>query len=487
MRFSLIAVTGLLCLLTAINSVTAVGQENLRPQLFGETDKILQAAKEKNAHLYSPRIFEQGMEAYQDAEDAFKRGRDLQDIRALLAEAGAQFQKAIDGVSLGELTFASVMNARNDAISADAPKFVPELWEKAEKEFRSAGYDLEDGDVNDAKAKAAEAEGIYRSAELEAIKGNYLGPARDLLQKAEDLDVEGDAPRTLENAAKLTAQVEDLLKSNRYDTDEARQLAQEAKIEAQHAINLHERIAAFSASGGSLEELLLQYESYLATIAKALDMVPRFDNGAGAMAEAMAAEIETREATAVKSDQTIKQHEQEIANLKQQVASMESRVGNLTQAERELKRRIDIQKRQEETFAEVSAMFTKQEGMVLRDGDKGIIRLYGLTFPVGKNTIEPKFFGLLTKVQDAVRKFGKCQISVEGHTDSRGGDTQNLRLSETRAQAVAEYLRANMGGGIPIVAQGFGESRPVASNDAESGRARNRRIDIIIVPEWAVK
>ncbi|MCC6396330.1 MAG: OmpA family protein, partial [Bacteroidetes bacterium] len=229
------------------------------------------------------------------------------------------------------------------------------------------------------------------------------------------------------------------------------------------------------------------YESYLATIAKALDMVPRFDNGAGAMAEAMAAEIETREATAVKSDQTIKQHEQEIANLKQQVASMESRVGNLTQAERELKRRIDIQKRQEETFAEVSAMFTKQEGMVLRDGDKGIIRLYGLTFPVGKNTIEPKFFGLLTKVQDAVRKFGKCQISVEGHTDSRGGDTQNLRLSETRAQAVAEYLRANMGGGIPIVAQGFGESRPVASNDAESGRARNRRIDIIIVPEWAVK
>ena len=76
---------------------------------------------------------------------------------------------------------------------------------------------------------------------------------------------------------------------------------------------------------------------------------------------------------------------------------------------------------------------------------------------------------------------------MEGHTDSRGSDDANQKLSESRALAVAEYLKANMGAGFPIVSQGFGESKPVASNDTEDGRAKNRRIDIIIVPEWAVK
>ncbi len=487
MRLSQIAVIGTILALTGIFTPAAIAQGTIRSQLFGDTDKILQAAKEQNAHLYSPRHFEKGLDAYQDAEDALNKGKDLDNIRSLLADAGISFKKALDGCKLGEITFTSVMKARNDAVSADAPQFAPELWTRAEEQFRSGAYDLEDGDVNDAKARASEAEGMYRTAELEAIKGNYLGPARALLQKAGELDVQDNAPGTLARAEKLTTQVEELLKSNRYDTDEARQVAQEAKYEAQHAITVHQQIENFKKSERTLEDLILGYENQMTTLAKALDIAPRFDSGPEAVTEELSAEIRQREATSLKDAATITQHEEEIANLKQQVASMEARVGTLTEAERELKHRIAIQKHQEATFADVTAMFTKEEGMVVRNGQNGIIRLYGLTFPVGKNTIEPQFFGLLTKVQVAVRKFGKCQISVEGHTDSRGSDELNQKLSESRARAVAEYLKANMGGDFPIVAQGYGESKPVASNDSETGRAKNRRIDIVIIPEWAVK
>ncbi|MBK7259095.1 MAG: OmpA family protein [Ignavibacteriae bacterium] len=476
-----------LVLLSVMCTVFAFGQDAIRAQLFGETDKLLEAAKAGNAHLYAPTQYEKAMEAYQDAEAALKKGKDLEGIRETLTEANGYFQRTLEVCKVGQVAFAAVMNARGDAISAEAARFSPEPWTKAEEQLKKAAMDLEDGDMNDAKARAGEAEGMYRTAELEAIKANYLGPARALVDKADEMDARESAPATITATEKLIRQAEELLKSNRYDTDEARQLAQEAKYEGQHAITLFQSITAFKKSERTLEDLITTYEGYLTTVGKALDMTARFDGGPDAAVNALTAEINKREAETARERGTIKRQEEEIVTLKQQIASMESRLGSLTEAERELKRRIEIQKRQEETFTVVSAMFTKQEGMVLRDGQNGIIRLYGLTFPPGRNTIDPQYFGLLTKVQEAIRKFGRSQVSVEGHTDSRGSDDANQKLSESRALAVAEYLRANMGGNFPIVSQGFGESKPVASNDTEDGRAKNRRIDIIIVPEWAVK
>jgi OmpA-OmpF porin, OOP family len=476
-----------LVILVLLGSSFAVAQEAIRAQLFGETDKLMEAAKAKNAHLYAPTHIDKAMEAYRDAEEALKKGRDLDGIRESLTEANGFFQKALDVCKIGQVAFTTVMNARADAISAEAARFSPEHWTSAEEQLRRAALELEDGDMNEAKAKAGEAEGMYRTAELEAIKTNYLGPARALVQKADEMDAREIAPLTLTATESLIRRAEELLKSNRYDTDEARQVAAEAKYEGQHAITLYQTISAFKTAEQSLEHLILRYEGYLAAIGKSLDMNARFDGGPDAAVSALTAEIGKRESQAAKDRETIKRQEEQIATLKQQIASMESRLGSLTESERELKRRMEIQKRQEETFTQVSAMFTKQEGIVLRDGQNGIIRLYGLTFPPGKNSIEPQFFGLLTKVQEAIRKFGRSQVSVEGHTDSRGSDEANQKLSESRALAVAEYLKANMGGGVPIVSQGFGESRPVASNDTEDGRAKNRRIDIIIVPEWAVK
>ncbi len=468
-------------------TTTASAQDAIRAQLFGEIDKVMEAAKTKNAHLYAPGLFEKAMEAYQDAEAALKKGKSLDGIRETLTEAQGYFQRALEVTRTGQAPFTAVMNARNDAISAEAARYSPEQWTKAEAELKKAGSELEDGDLNDARVRAGEAEGMYRTAELEAIKTNYLGPARSLVQKADEMDARDNAPRTVAAAEKLIRQAEELLKTNRYDTDEARQIAVEAKYEGQHAITLVQTITSFKKSERTLEDLITSYEGHLATVGKALDMTARFDGGPDAAVNALTAEITKREAQSTKDRETIKRQEEEIVTLKQQIASMEGRLGTLTEAERELKRRIEIQKRQEDTFTEVSAMFTRQEGVVLRDGQNGIIRLYGLTFPPGKNSIEPQFFGLLTRVQDAIRKFGRSQVSVEGHTDSRGSDEANQKLSESRALAVAEYLKANMGGSVPIVSQGFGESRPVASNDTEEGRAKNRRIDIIIVPEWAIK
>jgi OOP family OmpA-OmpF porin len=79
--------------------------------------------------------------------------------------------------------------------------------------------------------------------------------------------------------------------------------------------------------------------------------------------------------------------------------------------------------------------------------------------------------------------FPACTVLVEGHTDSHGSDELNQKLSQERADAVKQYILANMD--LPpssIDAAGFGESKPIASNETPEGREKNRRIDLVITP-----
>ena len=73
-------------------------------------------------------------------------------------------------------------------------------------------------------------------------------------------------------------------------------------------------------------------------------------------------------------------------------------------------------------------------------------------------------------------------IDVYGHTDSTGSDVYNQQLSETRARTVADYLSTRGVSAARIRSRGFGETMPVAGNDTDGGRARNRRVEIKIVP-----
>ena len=296
------------------------------------------------------------------------------------------------------------------------------------------------------------------------------------------MDVSDDAPKTLEKARTLVTQTESMLKQNRYDTDEARLQAQEAKYEAAHAIHLSQKIRQLQKEDKRFEDVLLEAEEPLRKVAGTLDVLVRFDEGFHGPTNQVLNAITKLE----RQSETIKRREAEMSNLRQQVASMESRLGSLTEVEKDLQRKLERQRQQEATVAQVSASFDHQEGDVIRDENNIIISLYGLTFGVGKTTIEPQFFSLLTKVQDAIMKFPGCQVTIEGHTDSHGGDAMNQRLSQRRAEAVAQYLKANMVANTPITYQGFGESHPVASNDTFEGRAKNRRIDVVIIPEWAI-
>lgn len=84
----------------------------------------------------------------------------------------------------------------------------------------------------------------------------------------------------------------------------------------------------------------------------------------------------------------------------------------------------------------------------------------------------------LAELVQLLRAYPQFRIRVAGHTDNTGRPEVNLRISKQRAQAVANYLLQRSVGRDQVIAQGYGATRPIANNESEAGRARNRRIEI---------
>ncbi len=120
--------------------------------------------------------------------------------------------------------------------------------------------------------------------------------------------------------------------------------------------------------------------------------------------------------------------------------------------------------------------------MLFNSSNDVVLRLSGLSFDVGKSDIQDEHVALLEKVKQTIELFPGSLLVIEGHTDASGEAAANVTLSEKRAFAVMQYLRQSLL--IPanqIQSMGYGADRPVASNQTTDGRAKNRRIDVIIM------
>ncbi|MGB5720005.1 MAG: OmpA family protein [Woeseiaceae bacterium] len=464
--------TALLCVI----AFGASAQTDLRDTLFEQADAALKAANEARANVLAPKNYGEAAEHYRAAEDKLQRGRSIESIKKDLASAATSLRKAVDATRLASVTFSSAIQAREDAEEANAAQFATEQWRDAEERFASAATRLEDGNVKAARSRATDAADMYRKAELTAIKANYLDETRRLIAQAKKERVERDAPKTLARAESLLMQAEKSLNENRYDTDEPRSLAREAKYEIKHAMYLALTLKPVRDRDVSLEDFALAAERPIARVAGMLDQVAEFDQGYEVPTTAITGSIETLQKDAYE----LSERRSQILELEREIQQLEGQLG--TQSER-----LAMQEEQRRRFRQVETMFGPGEALIFTQGQNVLVRPVGLIFPSGSAQIESQYFALLRKVQDAIRVFPNSQVVVEGHTDSFGGDETNLSLSRDRAQAVRQYLLANMRDLSPddVEFVGFGESRPVANNETVEGRAKNRRIDLVIRPKVA--
>jgi outer membrane protein OmpA-like peptidoglycan-associated protein len=109
----------------------------------------------------------------------------------------------------------------------------------------------------------------------------------------------------------------------------------------------------------------------------------------------------------------------------------------------------------------------------------GRARLDGINFDFNSNVIRVESKPLLDSIAAILKEHGDWQVTLEGHTDNIGGAAFNNDLSARRAAAVKAYL-ANAGVPVSRLASiGFGFEKPVSTNDTQSGRAENRRVEIV--------
>ncbi len=260
--------------------------------------------------------------------------------------------------------------------------------------------------------------------------------------------------------------------------EDATSKAEQAAYQARHAIYLSSKFQNLKTDYPSFEKLSLEEENLISRIAKEVDYSPEFDQGPEKPVESIILAIDNLKQEKKELLSELQQKDEKIKGLEEKLDALEEKVAQKEAGYKEL----ELKSIEDEDFVNLEKLFTKDEASVIKEGDNIIIRLYGINFPSGKSTILPESFGLLSKVQKAIRDFPDRKIIIEGHTDSMGDDTYNMQLSLDRAKAVTAYLIANMGiGEDRITATGYGESRPIASNDTKEGRQQNRRIDVVLV------
>ncbi len=102
-------------------------------------------------------------------------------------------------------------------------------------------------------------------------------------------------------------------------------------------------------------------------------------------------------------------------------------------------------------------------------------------FETGQAVLLPQSEPLLKEVAEAFTEHPEIEeVEVEGHTDSQGNDQSNMKLSEARANTVRDFLIGLGISGSRLVPRAYGETKPVADNDTEEGRYKNRRVEFNI-------
>ena len=106
-----------------------------------------------------------------------------------------------------------------------------------------------------------------------------------------------------------------------------------------------------------------------------------------------------------------------------------------------------------------------------------------IQFETGSATLLPASFNVLDQVVQVLNDDPQMQLRVEGHTDSVGSDTSNMRLSNDRAESVRVYLETKGVSSARLASEGHGETRPIDTNRTPEGRQRNRRVEFHILQE----
>ncbi len=255
----------------------------------------------------------------------------------------------------------------------------------------------------------------------------------------------------------------------------------EVKKHAVYMARYHLTKAKMTAEAAYLEDALKETEAHLQAVnmktLKAEARLARMEADRAQLLiklhaeEAERARREKQSALAL-ADQKASEAEMTQAELEaaQAYAKAQEKVAALAKEEADL------------AFAEIEALRMQLESLVAKETEAGLMMTLGdFVFDSGSANLKQAAVDNFDRVMQFISGYPERKIRIEGHTDSSGSDALNQKLSQRRADAVKALLIENGIAAERITAIGQGESQPIASNSTESGKAKNRRVDITLL------
>jgi outer membrane protein OmpA-like peptidoglycan-associated protein len=326
-----------------------------------------------------------------------------------------------------------------------------------------------------------------------------LAEARNAVELARIAGADRYASDTFAKATSLLANAE-VAREKRKRGNEvmmpARQAAQTAEDARLIAVKRQEgaaialdRVAAAQRERVALERAQAERDRAQAEEARRRQAELDAQNAAAAKAAAERERIDTEQA---RQDALRAQSEAEQARAAAEIAKHNADAAKLAADAEAQQARLQAQQ------AQASAAQAEQEKNALRERLREqlsviletretarglIVNVSDVLFDTASATLKPGAREKLARVAGILASHPDLHIEIEGHTDSVGGDDYNQRLSERRAESVRAYLVQQRIPSAAVDTEGFGESRPVASNTTTAGRQQNRRVELVVTGE----
>jgi OOP family OmpA-OmpF porin len=257
------------------------------------------------------------------------------------------------------------------------------------------------------------------------------------------------------------------------------ELANQAAITARHA----GQIAIIAREKPDIEDLILEWETYINRIEVAAGINIPADTKPNDAVSELEAHITNTYVSKQQLKQDLADNQAFAAALENEIRELDNELGGASAERHQLILELEDQARAEEQLSQAETLFLPSEAIVFKQSNTIVVRLFGLKFSSGSAKLDESHAELLSKIEQAINTYPDSSLIIEGHTDAQGSAQMNQRLSQKRADAVLGHIISSLHI-IPqrISATGYGASRPIANNDTEEGRAKNRRIDLLITP-----
>jgi len=472
------------------------------------------SARQQQVNVLAPTWFMKAETSLSEAQKLIAAKGDMGAIGTHVSQGRAEINKALEMANISRTVIPEAIKGRDLARVAGATAFGQD-YSSVEDQFLNLTRKIEDNNLNYAQRNEQKVVDAFRVLEIRAIKETTLGEVRKLLIQAEEEGAKKLAPVVFIQTQKELQDVDAFISANPYAKEQMHTKAAAALFQAKRLVQLTRQSKEF----GKMEpiEVALWTEAVIQDTSEKLGAPDMRDQPTDIQISNILGS-----SSALKTDRDLlseksknqqdlieslllsrqdelqavhQKHSLEISALQAKLATEVGQKEMIERAKRAEQERLESEKQAVEDklaserkfndqYLQVQALFTADEAECYKQGQQMVVRLRGMSFPVGQSIIMPENYALLSKVQQAIRTFDAPSLTIEGHTDSTGTLELNNHLSQMRAQAVREYLLANaLTSGDKMTAVGYGPSRPLSPNTTTEGRAQNRRIDLIITPK----